>query len=137
MNVFGREIKAAPPRMVLEQLGIAHIAAERVDRLVSTDVHHFENGCAALGSRRRDSKITEYADGRQKNCGIGMKSKTCRAAAINTDVNMSATGTLSKYSRNMRTIPSRYNITKKAINKSVTLMAQLNNHNGSVTLIRS
>jgi hypothetical protein len=51
-----------------------------------------------------------------------MKSKACKAAAINADVNMSSNGTVSKYSRNMRIIPSRYDMTK-TINKSVTLMA--------------
>jgi hypothetical protein len=37
--------------MILENLGIAHVAAQGINRMVAAYVHHFENGCAALCGR--------------------------------------------------------------------------------------
>jgi hypothetical protein len=53
--------------VILENLGIAHIAAKRVDRLVTGLIHHLKNARAALGGRREEARAERVAS---EQCGI-------------------------------------------------------------------
>jgi len=49
------EIVSAPG-VILEQRGIAHVAAERIDRSVAAHVHHLEDAGPLLGGRRQEAR---------------------------------------------------------------------------------
>jgi hypothetical protein len=42
--------------VILENLGIAHVAAERVDTFMPAHAHHFKYRCAAFCGRREEAR---------------------------------------------------------------------------------
>ena len=51
-----KQLKQSRSRMVLEQFGVANVAAQGVNRLMTAHIHHFEDGHTCAGGRRRGNQ---------------------------------------------------------------------------------
>jgi hypothetical protein len=72
--------------MIPERVGVAHIAAERVDRLVATDVHHLEQRSPTGGRGREEARSQAVSRKRagiepQASAVAGWSSATAAASA--------------------------------------------------------